>query len=382
MSGVPESGRCWDVAVVGGGVMGMSTALFLGRGGMRVVLLERGELCRAASGVNAGTLTLHMTRARLIPYAMRGFAMWQEARRWLGRGVDAVQTDGLCLAFTPGEAQLLAERARLRQAAGAPVALIEAGEARRIEPGVSGDLLLAAHSPIDGHARANLTGFAFRGALTDAGVVTCEGVVVEKIATQRGFFRIVTAGGSVMARRIVLAGGAWLGGLLALLGVSIAVKTLINQLAVTERMAPAIRSVLTIANGLLSLKQFGNGTVLIGGGWQGLGDLETGETTVVTENLRGNVRLAAWVVPKLKETRIVRTWLGFEAETADAMPLLGPVPGVAGAYVIGAVHSGYTSGPFMGRLLAQAILGEEPELPLFDPARLLARDQPQRGAAV
>jgi glycine/D-amino acid oxidase-like deaminating enzyme len=381
VSGAPEGQPSWDVAVLGGGVMGMATALFLARGGMRVVLLEQGALCRAASGVNAGTLTLHMTRAALIPYAMRGFAMWQEAESWLGRGVDAVKTDGLCLAFTPGEAELLAERVRLRRAAGAPVALIEAGEARRIEPGLSGDVLLAAHSPIDGHARANLTGFAFRGALAHADVEIREGVAVKQIEARGGDFRIGTKGEAVAARRIVLAGGAWLGGLLALLGVPIAVKALINQLAVTERMAPAMRCVLTIANGLLSLKQFGNGTVLIGGGWQGRGDLETGETAIIAENLRGNVRLAAWVVPKLKETRIVRAWLGFEAETADAMPLLGPVPGVPGAYAIGAVHSGYTSGPFMARLLAQAMLGEEPELPLFDPARLLAREQPERGAA-
>jgi sarcosine oxidase subunit beta len=36
------------------------------------------------------------------------------------------------------------------------------------------------------------------------------------------------------------------------------------------------------------------------------------------------------------------------------------------------VHSGYTSGPYMGKLLAQTMLGETPELPLFDPARLVA----------
>ena len=79
--------------------------------------------------------------------------------------------------------------------------------------------------------------------------------------------------------------------------------------------------------------------------------------------------------------RVVRVWLGFEAETRDAMPLVGPVPGVPGAFVIGAVHSGYTSGPFMGRLLAQTLLGEAPELPLFDPARLLPAKETLKGAA-
>ena len=54
------------------------------------------------------------------------------------------------------------------------------------------------------------------------------------------------------------------------------------------------------------------------------------------------------------------------------MPIIDPLPGLTDAYVIGSVHSGYTSEPFMGKLLAQMILGDEPENPLFDPSRLLA----------
>ena len=61
----------YDVAVVGGGVMGCSTALYLSRNRMRTIVIDRGALCREASGTNAGTLTLNMTRAALIPYAIK-----------------------------------------------------------------------------------------------------------------------------------------------------------------------------------------------------------------------------------------------------------------------------------------------------------------------
>jgi glycine/D-amino acid oxidase-like deaminating enzyme len=125
---------------------------------------------------------------------------------------------------------------------------------------------------------------------------------------------------------------------------------------------------------LLSLKQFANGTVLIGGGWQGIGDRERGALAVRAENLRGNVRLAAHTIPALRETRVVRAWLGVDAETADGLPAVGAVPGVPDAWVIGAVRSGYACGPYMGKLLAQAVLGERPELPLFPIERLLARE--------
>ncbi|NVN13866.1 NAD(P)/FAD-dependent oxidoreductase, partial [Nguyenibacter vanlangensis] len=104
-----------DVAVIGGGVMGATTALFLARGGMRVALLDRQDLFRAASGVNAGTLTLHMTRAQLIPHAMRGREMWLASRDWLGADVGALATPGLSLAFTEAEEDLLRARARIRR---------------------------------------------------------------------------------------------------------------------------------------------------------------------------------------------------------------------------------------------------------------------------
>jgi sarcosine oxidase subunit beta len=54
------------------------------------------------------------------------------------------------------------------------------------------------------------------------------------------------------------------------------------------------------------------------------------------------------------------------------MPAIGPLPGVPDAFVVGCVHSGYTSGPFMGRLLADIVLGVAETPHAFNPARLLA----------
>jgi len=362
----------YDVAVIGAGVMGASAALFLARGGMKVLLLDRGELCREASGVNAGTLTLHMTRAALIPYAQAGWRMWTSAAQWLGTGVDAVATAGLSLAFTDAEVEMLETRAAVRREHGADIRIIEPQRAMELEPGLNPQLLKAAWCETDGYASAYLTGRAFRHALVQAAVTIAEQRRVVGLESSDRGFTIRGAGGDAwIASRVVLAGGVWLGQMLAWLGVSIAVKCLINQLIVTERLRPVMRTVLSVASGLLSLKQFGNGTVLIGGGWQGLGDPERGGVETLPDNLIGNLRLARWTVPALAEARITRIWLGLEAETADAMPLLGPVPGVRDAWVIGSAHSGYTSGPYLGQLLAEHLLGREPAHPLFDPARLV-----------
>ncbi|GAB2942383.1 NAD(P)/FAD-dependent oxidoreductase [Hafnia psychrotolerans] len=366
----------FDVCIVGGGVMGCSTALFLAKAGMRVAVVERDALCRSASGVNAGTLTLHMTRAALVPYAIKAWEMWMRPETWLGQSVLATHAPGLSLAFTDAEVVMLEERAAARREYGADISVISSQAAMNIDPGINGSIKAAAFCEIDGFASAYLTGRAFHAALRDAGVTLIEQFSVGHIERQNAGYRVSTEDRlqSVEASRLVLAGGVWLEPLLAMVGLTIPVKTLINQLIVTERMPPVMRSVLSIANGLLSMKQFANGTVVIGGGWQGIGSRELGGRETIPENLIGNLRLGQHAVPALASARVARIWLGLESETADAMPMIGPVAQHPDLYVIGCVHSGYTSGPYMGKLLAQQILGQQPEMPLFDPSRLLPTD--------
>ena len=363
----------FDVVVVGGGVMGCTTALFLARAGMRVVVVERDALCRGASGVNAGTLTLHMTRAALVPYAIRAWDMWMNTGTWLGQSVLATAAPGLSLAFTEHEKTLLQQRAAARREYGAQIDLLDRHGALAVEPGLNPAVLQAAYCATDGFASAYLTGRAYHAALREAGVQVFEQMPATRIDHIAGMYRVSGPDDAIRidATRLVMAGGVWLEPLLAMLDIDIPVKTLVNQLIVTERMPPIMQSVLSIANGLLSMKQFANGSVLIGGGWQGVGDRVRGGVETLPENLIGNLRLAQHVIPALAKARVARIWLGLESETADAMPMIGALPGLPDAWVIGCVHSGYTSGPYMGKLLAQAMLGEEPELPLFDPARLV-----------
>jgi len=362
----------YDLGVIGGGVHGCTAALFAARGGMRVALLERGPLCREASGVNAGTLTLQMTRLALIPYAMRAHAMWAAAPTWLGHDVGVVVCDGLSLAFTDAEAELLRFRATKRREAGAPIALISGREAMAVEPGLTDRALLAGHCKVDGFANAYLTGLAYRRALLKAGVALHENRAVTGLEREDGGFTARTATGPVRFRRVLIAGGVWIERMLRWLGVELPIKVLVNQLVVTERVRPVMRTVVGIANGLLSLKQYPHGTVVVGGGWQGEGDRERGGVALRPERMVGNLRLACHAIPDLRGARMARAWAGLEAETADALPAAGPVPGIPGAFVCGSVHSGYTSGPYIARLMADRILGREPEMPLFPIDRLLA----------
>ena len=351
--------------------MGATTALLLARAGMHCVLIDKKYVCAEASGVNAGTLTLHMTRAALVPYALNGWAMWMNASQWLGIDPGVTEAPGLSLAFTEEEEALLESRARARRERGAPIELVSARRAREIEPGLSANVRAAAFCAKDGHVTANRTGLAFKTALAAAGVTLIEQQAVDGVTQNDGHYVVRAGSTNIKTHRVVLAGGVWLQNMLGWFGFEVPIKALVNQLIITERMEPAMATVISVANGLLSLKQFANGTVLIGGGWQGHGDKERSHTEIIPDNLIGNVRLARYAIPALGNSRIARAWLGFEAETADAMPIACELPGYAGAYAIGSVHSGYTSGPYVAKLLADLILDRTPERPLFDLARLL-----------
>jgi glycine/D-amino acid oxidase-like deaminating enzyme len=297
--------------------------------------------------------------------------MWASAATWLGHDVGVVVCDGLSLAFTQAEAELLSYRAGKRREAGAPIDLVDAKAARLVEPGLGPGVMLAGHCKIDGFANAYLTGLAYRRALIEAGVTILEETAATAVQRVQGCFEVDTTGAPVKAARLVIAGGVWIESMLGWLGVTVPIKVLVNQLAVTERQRPVMRTVIGIASGLLSLKQYPHGTTVIGGGWQARGDRERGGYELLPDRLVGNVRLACHAIPALKEARLARAWAGLEAETRDALPAVGPVPGVPDAYVCGSVHSGYTSGPYLARLLAERILGREPAMPLFPIDRLL-----------
>ena len=200
---------------------------------------------------------------------------------------------------------------------------------------------------------------------------------VVSVEDGEGGFVVRTADDALAARRIILAGGVWLGTMARWFGLELPIACRVNQGTITERMRPILNTVLEVY-GRLSLKQAANGTVLMGTVLHWIDDPDRGAE--LTDPLRlvarmaETARSAAAAVPALAGGRVVRTWTGLEGYTPDNLPVFGPLPGIDHAYVMGCMRSGFTAGPVMGRLLADAILGREPELPIFtpafDPARL------------
>ena len=360
----------YDIAVIGGGIMGCSTALRMAEGGMHATVLDQGDLGQGASGVNAGTLSLQIKRVKLMSYALKGHQEWEA----MGDAVGFRKTGGYTLAFTERESELLHERQTLKAEAGAPIEFVSNNHIRNAEPNLNQKVISASYCPEDGYANSSLTGQYYRGRLRDQGIPYRERCPVTAIAQDGAGFALDTPQGEITANRILMATGAWLKPTAAMLDVDLPVNARINTVSVTERLEPLTSTLIGHATGLLTMKQKANGTVLIGGGWQGRGTPQEGRGQVTAGSLQPNMALAQFALPALANARIMRSWTGFEANVPDFYPLAGALPGVEGAFVLGCVRGGYTIGPYISKLMGDFILDREPELPLFDPGRNFSED--------
>jgi glycine/D-amino acid oxidase-like deaminating enzyme len=357
----------YDLAVVGAGVMGATAALRARAGGMRAVVIERDVAGAGASGVNAGTLSLQIKRVGLMPYALAGHEWWRRA----GGAIGFKETGGYTLAFNAQEAAMLHDRMTQKIAAGAPVEFVTAQAVRAREPALCDRIVAASYCAQDGHADSTRTGSYLRALLREADVDLREHANVTAIDAGDGGFRIVTSRDTICARRLLIAAGAWTASVAKMLGVALPIRVRTNTVTVTEPGPVHLRAGIGHATGLLTLKQKGNGSYLIGGGWQGAGSPETGRGRVVADTMLTNLRLARFAVPAVANARVLRSWTGYEAFVADYWPLAGALPGVRDAFVLTCVRGGYTIGPCIAPLVADLILGREPALPLFDPARVM-----------
>ncbi|WP_119462873.1 FAD-dependent oxidoreductase [Rhodospirillaceae bacterium SYSU D60014] len=355
--------QVYDAVVVGGGLIGCAVALMLADGGMSVAVLERREsLCLEASGTNAGGLMSQVLRAETVPHGMRALELWKGKTAPFLFDLDYHRLGSLALARTEAEESILDERMRLRNEAGASFRMMSGAEARLIEPQLSKDIRAAVHCEADAHVNSLETGRVFTELLGRHCVAIKARHNVSMIEPGGAGFACICPRGVVRGRRLVLATNARLQPLLAQLGHSVEITPRYNQVLVTNRLPFHLGPMLTIATGNLSIKRSAAGTAIIGGGWQGHGDLEAGTSRIDAPSVLENLRLAVSVVPALGDQDLIRCWIGVDARTPDFRPLLGPVPNCPEAYVAGCVFSGYLPGLQLGRMLGDIILGREPDL--------------------
>jgi sarcosine oxidase, subunit beta len=384
-----------DVLVVGGGLAGTALAYYLAREGVEVVLVERGELNREASGTNAGSfhfqIAIHQltgaetenVRERLeteVRLHAEAAEVWKGLERELAGRLAIHFTGGLMLAETEAQLRLLHEKRVIEEEAGLDIEIFEGEELRRFAPYLAADLVGASFCPQEGHADPALAAplFALRAVQAGAAIRTHAGVTAVGVDPDGGAhrFTVTTGAGVIRASRIVNAAGAWANELAALTGFQLPIRSEGLHLNVTEPREHVLVPMVQHIGRRLTLKQTENDTFVIGGGWPASPEPRPSRYSTTWESMAGNVAVAVRVMPMLADVRIVRTWSGVMAFTDDLAPIVGESRRLPGYHTLIAT-TGFTLSPLMARLLAESMAtGRRTIPPAYDVDRGAAQPTP------
>jgi len=364
--------RGWDVAVIGGGIMGASAALNLAREGLKVVVLERGVPGLEASAANAGTLSLQNKPLASIPAILEALAMWASLGEELGVDVGYRRKGGIRICGETEDLEKLRSDHEAQRRAGAPSVFVDRAELAGDFPYLGPWVVAGTWCELDGMADPFVSTEAFLRAARLAGAELRSRTPVTGMTGGEGRpFAIRTPHGVVEADRVVAAAGAWNREVAGWVGVDLPIRTLVQQVLITTPLPRRVPHVVTHVGGRLTMKQqVDTGRVLVGGGWPGDGSLEEDESRVRRESLFGNLELACAVVPALKTTSLLRAWTGFEGRTSDRLLLAGPA-GPEGFFILGCQSGGFTMSPLAGEIITDHILARTSRIPVdaFLPGR-------------
>lgn len=348
----------FDMAIIGGGLAGCSTALHARLMGASVVLLERGRCGAQASGVNYGGVRQQGRHPAELALSRRSRLIWGDLEALVGSDCEFRQTGHLKLARNDADmADLVAHQAELR-AHGISAELLDDGMLRRRFPYLAPIYAGASFCGEDGQANPRLVAPAFARAARGLGVEIRECSNVADVGvSDRGF--VVRISGDpvpVRARRLINTAGAWGAAVAASLGDHVEETVMAPNMCVTEPVAPLIGPNLGMCGGGIYIRQTEQGSVVFGSGL-GIADRDRLRARPLADVTREAAGAAVAMVPALANVLLVRTWTGIEGRMPDGLPVVGPSRSVAGLYhAFGFSGHGFQLGPAVGAVLAELSL--------------------------
>lgn len=346
--------------IIGGGVIGLMTALELADAGLAVTLVEMGDTGQQSSWAGGGILSpLYPWR---YPNAVNALAAWSQAvypalctRLFEATGVDPeFQRCGL-LVLDPEEhaaARAWAETADM------PVEVVDRARLADLEPGLQTTVPTALWFPDIGQVRNPRLTRALRLAIDRRVQVREREEVLELLVTDGRVTGVRTGSGPIEADRVVVCTGAWTAQLLAQLGERPEIRPLRGQMLLFCANPGQIHHLTLFRERYVIPRK--DGRVLIGSTLEDTG-FDKRTTAEAKEEL---YRIAVDLFPLLRRTPIEDHWAGLRPASPGGIPYIGPHPAAAGLYVnAGHFRNGLVTGPASARLLADLLLGREPILP-------------------
>jgi sarcosine oxidase subunit beta len=362
MRAMSKSTRQYDVAVVGGGLVGASTALALAQRGMRVLLIERRFVGAQASGVNYGGVRCQGRPAEQLPLALRARRIWDRLEERIGIDGEFVVSGHLRLARSEADLAGLEAYAQTAAQHGLSLQLMSGAAFRRRYPWLGAAAVGGSLCATDGHANPRLVSPAFARAAEQAGAHVRELTALEHAHYDGHRFSLRAGAESYEAQWLINAAGAWAGTLAERFGDAVPMHPIYPNMWVTEPLPHFLEHNLGVFGGGLYARQVERGNCVIGGG-RGHGDGDYAQPS--SDTTRAVMRDACALLPALRDALLIRTWSGVEGCTPDHNPIIGPsrtVPRLLHAF--GFSGGGFLLAPGVGEVLADLVIDRATETPL------------------
>jgi sarcosine oxidase subunit beta len=354
-----------DAIVIGGGLHGCSSALYLAQAGLSVIVLEKDTVGRHASTANAGGVRRLGRALPEIPLAQAALDCWQHISDLVDDDCGFSSSCQVKVAETDAELAALQKRhATLVELGYSHEELIDSQQLRELLPTIAPHCVGGMVVYGDGHANPFQTQHAFKRKAAAHGVRFIENSPVIGINKHGETWRIKSPLGDLEAPVLVNCAGAWGGQIAAMLGEFAPVEAMAFMLMITARVKPFIEPVVGSQGRTLSFKQFNNGTVMIGGGYQGRIEPNSIRTHLNFRGLAESAATATALFPNLSGVPVVRCWAGIEGESPDHIPVIGASAESGAYHAFGFSGHGFALSPIVGKVIAELVTQGESQLPI------------------
>lgn len=351
-----------DVVIIGGGVVGVSTAFHLAEAGISAVLVERDDLGSGSSSKAAGGVRAQFSDPVNIELGRRSLHAFEEFQRRPGAEIDLKQQGYLFLLSTPEAVDMFERSVRLQNDYGVPSRMLTVTEACELSPYVSADgLHAAAFSPTDGHCtpEAVVQGYAHAARAHGAELRRhCTATGIELRGTE--ITAVHTTHGTVRTSTVICAAGAWSATVGGWVGVDIPVRPLRRQVLVSEPipdLPPRLPFTVDFDTSLYFHEE-GPGLLI------GMSDpaeefgfrLHTDDTW-----LSGLSTAVSQRAPLLAEVGVAHGWAGLYEVTPDHNAVVGQSPMIRRfCYATGFSGHGFLQAPAVGEVMRDLALDRKP----------------------
>ena len=347
--------RSFDAIVIGGGLVGSAIAYGIGRTGLKVALIDEGDIAYRASRGNFGLVWVQ-SKGLGAPHYQR----WtrRSAEEWPVLAAALRERTGIAVGLEqPGGIQLclgdeeFEQRRRMmermqREAGnfGFEYRMLDRSDLTELLPGLGPEVTGGSWTPYDGHANPlNLLHALHKAFLGKGGTYLPNSTVTAAKAAPNDF-HIAVGGEEIAAPKAVLAAGLGNAALAPLFGLSAPVRPQRGQILVTERA----RQIWPLPLG--SLRQTQEGSIMLGSSEEDVGFDTSQKPEVMQKIAQRAVRSFPWIA----ELQIVRAWAALRVMPPDGHPIYDESERFPGAFTANC-HSGVTLAGAHARVFAPMV---------------------------